>query len=362
MHYNHFTIDYIEAIKNHLSIQLRSDGKGVFFPEKITLENLTNLKISLDEIWKTAGDSIKIVKTRHDSSIQSGLFGLVNELENALKIGFLLGDRVVLIDYLYERILSKKDLSKVNIEHLGVISSSLVSALPLAKVGRIVLIPNPFRWNPETKQIINDIFKNLTVDFQTVELINMLSITKKCKLHPYTIAENKTRYHNIVDKQLNFVDAIGKDGSLYAYEGILGGLLTEKLLDNVEFKCALDIPLSEYHKIITASKDFYNQYLYNITTGGSLNSKVNLKRIKEKLEKEIEERNNKLPVVISKKISNITEISMMGAALIGVFVSSAPLTITAVLLTLSSKLFNLIKKEKGVEDPIISVFMQIHRR
>lgn len=49
------------------------------------------------------------------------------------KSWFSLGDRIVLVDYLYERILSKLSPERINITHIGSIASSLVNLLPLAE-------------------------------------------------------------------------------------------------------------------------------------------------------------------------------------------------------------------------------------
>lgn len=147
MHYNQFTIDYISAVKRHLRIEFNTHGNAVFLPDEIVPLDLIALKNELQEIWADSKSAIELVKSKQDAIVQSGLFGLINELDTALKIGFLLGDRIVLIDYLYERILLKKEPEKINISHLGVLASSLVNTLPLAEKGRIVIIPNPFEWN-----------------------------------------------------------------------------------------------------------------------------------------------------------------------------------------------------------------------
>lgn len=343
MHYNQFTINYVEAIKRNLKIQIRDDGKGIFKQDSISIADISNLKTELESIWKISNDSISIVHTKHDSKIQSGLFGLVNELETALKIGFLLGDRVVLIDYLYERLLAKNDLSNIDITHLGVIASSLVTALPLALEGRVVIIPNPFKWYPESKTIMQEVSEKIDFTVELIELLNMLSITKFCQLHPYTIAESDSNYQSLVNNQIDIVDAIGRDSSNYAYEGILGALLSEKLLNNVELKYVLNVPLGKYYDIISSNESFYNSYLSTITSGGSLNGDINIDKIRKMIIKGIKERNKKVVSKFGKALSTITGIGGGVVATIGgAVVLSAPITIFGAALSLSSTLFNLL--------------------
>ncbi len=114
MHYNQFTIDYIEKIKSNLKININTDGEAAFFPDFITDHDVDSLRFDLTEIWNESHKAVDIIHRRHDAVIQSGLFGLVNGLEKAIKIGFLLGDRVVIVDYLFERILQRKATESID--------------------------------------------------------------------------------------------------------------------------------------------------------------------------------------------------------------------------------------------------------
>ncbi|MDP2235687.1 MAG: hypothetical protein Q8J88_04555 [Bacteroidales bacterium] len=361
MHYNQFTIDYIEAVKRNLYIEVNEAGESLYFPDSVNERDILNLKNELQSIWANSTSAIDIVRSKQNASIQSGLFGLVNELDTALKIGFLISDRVVLIDYLFERLLTRKEPNKIDLIHLGVLASSLVNALPLAKSGRVVIIPSPFNWFPRTKEIIKEVADkaNLTVDLMS--LLNMLSITKHCQLHPYTIAESEENYSSIIDSQIDNVDAIGKDGGVYAYEGILAALLSEKLLNETELKIALDIPLSKYFEIIASNKDFYSKYLAQITSGGSMNARNNIEIIRTALVKEIEERNKIDFRDLAKKA---TIAGGIGGGVItianSITVISAPLLIASAVLGLSATLTSIVNEKNKNEDIIISVFKKLY--
>ena len=182
MNYNHFTIDYIKSIKRNLKIEIDDSGNAIFFPDSITNNDLINLKDDLKSIWDSSASAINILKDKHESIIQSGLFGLVNDLDKAIKIGFLTGDRVVLIDCLFERILLRREPNKIDRTKLGVVTNVLVQALPLAESGRIVIIPSPFNWNHNSKKIIEEVSNITPMTPDLMSLLNMLSITKLCKL------------------------------------------------------------------------------------------------------------------------------------------------------------------------------------
>ena len=49
MNYNHFTVSYINSIKNNLCISINSKGEAEFYPEKNSASNILNLKIELEE-------------------------------------------------------------------------------------------------------------------------------------------------------------------------------------------------------------------------------------------------------------------------------------------------------------------------
>jgi len=361
MHYNHFSIDYIEAISRNLKIGINERGEPTYFPDLVSDSDILNLKNDLQSIWSNSASAIEVVRSKKDSNIQSGLFGLVNELEKAFKVGFLISDRVVLVDYLFERLLTRKAPGEIDRTHLGVIASSLVAALPLVKAGRVVIIPSPFSWHLETKRIIAEAADKTHISIELMSLLNMLSITKHCRLHPFTIAESDANYSSIIDSQIDKVDAIGRDGAAYAYDGILGALISEKLLNEVELSVSPSIALRDYVGIIDANSDFRRRYLDRIIKGGSLASEVNVGGIRGDLLKVIDEKNEVDFRVLAKMT---TTAGTIGGATIGllsaVTVVSAPLVIAGAVLGLSTALTGLINSKDANEDIVISVFKKLH--
>ncbi len=357
--YNHFTIDYIKAVKKHLKIEFDTKGEAVFFPEKVCDYDFMMLSVDLTEIFKKSFSSIEIVRNRFDSKIQAGLFGMTNDFDKAIKTGFLIADRIVLIDYLYERVL-KKRINKINVRHIGSIASSLVQLLPLAQKGRIVMIPNPFEWFDGSKQLINEVANKTFLTPDLMSMLNMLSITKECKLHPYTIAESDVQYHRIMDSYIDKVNVLEKPTEEYAYQGILASLLSEKLLNNVEFKIALDKPITQYYDVISTNSEFYDKYMQHIISGGEIDGDNKLEAIREKMLKNISDRNNKLPTIL--KNAGIVTTSI-GGATIGILgaisLISAPITITGVLAGIAPSLIGLLKSKDKSEEPIINVFSNL---
>jgi len=362
MNYNHFTINYITALQKNLKIEI-VDGDVLFFPDYIQIDDLENLRSELQEIWKHSESSITILKNKEDAKIQLGLFGLVDDFDLALKTGYLLGDRVVVIDYIFERIINKKPLDKINIEVLGSLSSSLVLALELAKKGRFVIIPTPFGWNEDSKKIIAETAEKTMMSIELMSLLNMLSITKLCKLHPYTIAESAENYDRIISDQISHTDAMDKTTEDYAYQGILGGLLTEKLINEVEFQSILKIPLSQYLSVIELQQNFYTEYLKKITFGGALKAENNIEELKNEILNLIEERNKNIYKKLVENAGLIAGIGGAGISLLGTMILvSAPVTITGAAMGVSGALSSLFKSKELEGNPVINVFSKLIKK
>ncbi|WP_452222157.1 hypothetical protein [Lacinutrix salivirga] len=300
--YNHFTISYIEAILRNLDIRILN-GSVQFFPDTTSVSDFDKLKLDLDKIWEKSESAIDILKDKIDAVIQNGLFGLVDDFELALRTGYLLGDRVVMLDYVYERILYKRKIKSSEILRIGDLCKNLVLALDLAKSGRFVIIPNPFSWNKKSKKLINRVFKTSNANAQTITLLNMLSIANKCNLNPYTIAESDKEYQRIVndDAELIFKQNLSEAGNIY--DKLLSSLLTEKILKSAEFDLDTRISLTKFASIIESEKGFYQDYLSTITKGGKSDAEYNIKNI-------IEDVNDYLKS--SKKVKAVNGIKKIG--------------------------------------------------
>ncbi len=241
---------------------------------------------------------------------------------------------------------------------LGAIAVGLVNLLPLAIKGRIVIIPNPFNWFPESKKIIEEaVESNILMSPELMSLLNMLSITQYCKIQPYTIAESEETFELILNNQINNVDIVEKHSAKYAYDSILGALLTEKLLSDEKINVVLNVPLSRYYEIINENKEFYGSYMSSITNRGALNADSNLTILREKILESINKRDNKIPSTFRKPL---TIGGSIGGGVIGIAKAasliSVPIAIVGAALSFTSTLVGLLTNKENNEDTILSVF------
>lgn len=358
--YNSFTVDYISSIINCLDIEIDNTGNATILPENVSVDKLTVLKCCLNTIWKSSDSAIDICVKKYDAKIQSGMFGLVDDFKRAMQIGFLISDRIILIDYLHERILNKDDLTRVNIPHLCAIVTNLASLLPLAQRGRIVIIPSPFHWHDESKKIMEECIQNdIDLNVDVMSFVNLWSITKKCKLHPYTIAESKDNYDELLSVNISSTKILTKTSLDYAYKGMLSALLTEDLLMKEGFVTSDNISLSDFQKIVQNEKGFHYEYVDRIVSGGEIDLNIMANDIEKSISEEIKKTDiNKLKKLLPQGIAA----SSIGSYGLAYFcAASLPLTAMAATLGISSMLLGLLNNKEANNEPVVKVFSELRR-
>lgn len=359
--YNHFTIDYITKIITTLDIEISDNGEAIIFPETISPSKLATLKEGIGSLWKDSQTAINICKNKHDAKIQSGLFGLVDDFNKAMQIGFLISDRVVLIDYLFDRLLRNPDFTRINIPHFCAVASELASLLPLAERGRVVIIPSPFSWNDESKQLIRACIEDSDEIFTPymMAMVNMFSIVKLCKLHPYTIAESDANYDEITSINISTGNIISKPSLEHAQKRLLGSLFTEKSLMREGFVTSHKITISKFQKIIQSNKRFHNEYLNKILSGGEIDLSV----ISDELELSIlEEINNSDKNSLKKLVPAGVFLTSASSYSLSYFYSASPtLTALGALIGLSSTALGLLFGKNANDDPIVQVFSELKK-
>ena len=185
----------------------------------------------------------------------------------------------------------------------------------------------------------------------------MLSITKYCNLHPYTIAESPERFRTIIEQDIDFSDARGFSTGKYAYDGILGALLSEKIINETELNIVLNTPITQYYDIISQEKDFYRDYLQILTNGGALSASNNIDSVRSLIVKAIGRRNEQAKQKIKKTIEIGGGIGGGIISILGtISVISAPLALTGALLSFAPSLVSLLSDKTEAKNSVISIF------
>ena len=95
------------------------------------------------------------------ASLQSVAYGLFDDFELCLKVGYLIGDRVILWDYIFGRLLRSGNIESIDYEIIGVIANNLVKSIKLVHNGNLVVLPHPLDWHDESKLALSEIAEKI---------------------------------------------------------------------------------------------------------------------------------------------------------------------------------------------------------
>ena len=359
MHYNHFTISYIECLEKHLKITTLDNNDTLFFPDYITKQDIDNLKSDLDIIWYSSQTSIDIISEKKEAKLQAGLFGLVENFDLAIKTGYLLADRIVVLDFIYQRILKNTD--QVNKINLGEVGRNLVKMKSLAQEGRFVIIPSPFDWNSDTKIFIQEAANKYDLTIDVISLLNILSISKKCNLQPYTIAENDKDFDVLINENIDLTSLSTPSTSLSSYNSILAGLMTQKVLNIEELQYIKNLPIQKYVSQIIESNNFYNEYSRLITHNGAMNFENNFEELRTEIISSVKKENFSRTKKIVDKLNKASGVATAGISVMAtVTVISAPILMGAAAITLGSAIAGLLISSDQNESIVISVLKKLN--
>ncbi len=357
MNYNHFTIRYIECLEKHLKITTL-DGETNFFPDFVTANNIKDLKDALYLVWDDSHTAVELLVQKKEAKLQAALFGLVENFDLAIKAGYMIADRIVLIDFIYQRIL--QDLEKLDKNVLGEVARNLVKMKSLAQEGRFVIIPSPFYWNSDTKIFLAEASKKYSLTPDTVSLLNVLSICRICNLQPYTIAEDKIDFDRLLNNDIDLTGLASMTVSLSSYHSIIAGLMSQKILKISELEYIGDIPVDKYAAEIRDSENFYNEYLRLITHNDAMNFENNFEELHKEIVRALKEENVTKAKKILDSISKISSVGTAGVAMAGtVTVISAPILIGAAAVTLGSSIASMFAPSGNKENVVISVLKKL---
>ncbi len=282
-----FTLDYISILKRNLLVEVDGFGRSSFAPKFIDNARVAKLKNDLSDLWSDQENARESVRNQDGAFLQSVGYGLAEDFDLFLKVGYLLGDRVVLWDYIYGRMLKNKKIDDVDHYELCRVAENIIWAEDLANQGSLVILPQPFEWHKPSRDAFVKIAQSQPVTPSILGLVTTHAVAFDLNVHPYTIATSTSSYRNILDKHKQFYDESRKIEDKYLYETLLSGLLSTRLLSDIRFEEALGKPLSEFHSVVANRKEFYQEFKKKLSEGGSLESEQNLKLLSESLEKEI---------------------------------------------------------------------------
>jgi hypothetical protein len=289
--------------------------------------------------------------------LQSAAFGFHEDLDFMVRTGYLLGDRVVLWDYLgrmLRRAHRGRDADRR--ERVAAVANSLVELEPLARAGKLVILAHPLDWSPEASNAIKTVAVTERLTPGLAGMYSTVAAAAALGLNSYTISDNNKEFQRLLRSEQPDERAGRANERM-----LLTGLLASRLLSDRQFSYLLNLPLERFQQLILEDADFYRQLRDRLAADNFHDGEYRLTALAAELERLIHSRNVRM--------RRITEDwAMYGgtfASVIGVVTASAPvdphLRIAGALISLAVSLARFIPKpaEKGV--PLVAMFRKLER-
>jgi hypothetical protein len=245
------TREYAELVRHHLYIDTPSGFGPVFVPERVDVSNIQALAGDLDRLLADAQNAVQAVRSSEGAQLQSVLYGAIEDFDLAVRVGYLLGDRVVLWDLLSSQLLRKPEITPAHLDTIG-----MISAHELIERGHFVILPHPLTWHKGAIDARKELAKQGLLSPRLQGLAASLAVAQDFPVQPYTI-EGADDYQAIaIDKE----QTSGGTTEEVEYSSALSGILAGRLITDGRFERALRIPLREFQHVISERTNFYARF------------------------------------------------------------------------------------------------------
>ena len=246
------TLDYLTIIEDRLGIVWDHTGQPVCNLERVNLFTLHRMKNELTDLLRGTPVEEAITDSRHfgKKSIQTAGFGLVNDFDKLVKLGFLCGKRVILWDFLYGRVLSEITDDPRFVKFVVLTAHELLLVKRIVEAGGLVVLPHPLDWPDNGKTI--DFVKQLAPNESPANLglVATLSVEEEVPLHPYTLFPFPPSEWPDHPKSLDAHDTFSRED--YAFHRAI-----DDTLQDARFAYLDGLPAAELFAIVSGHDGFH---------------------------------------------------------------------------------------------------------
>jgi hypothetical protein len=199
-----FSIQYIDLLKHVLKIEFNQAGTPVFVQDRIKTPDIKRLKYSIQDLHRSqakddAIQNMQSFSTKESGKIQTTAVGYSEDFSLQVKLGLLLGERLVLWDTVILSILKRPD-DQIDISTLGFVANAYIQLKPIVEAGALIILPQPKMWLERAAKYYYAMPKEVAKNDILKGYINASALLQEgFILHPYLI-ENEKNYRNIVEK------------------------------------------------------------------------------------------------------------------------------------------------------------------
>jgi hypothetical protein len=346
-----FTIEYLTIIQSSLRIAFTEDGPA-FFPDLIGDDELDDLNVRLHNLWKDSQRAIESFRDEKDGSLESCSYGFSDDFDLSLKTGYMLGQRVVYWDLLYRKL--KRNRSAIDKEYLGFIATNLISALYLAKQGFFIVLPHPLEWSDSARRAYARFAEILSPYNKALPMIPSVVASFDLNLQPYTILDNEDDYYRISKETITlFSDYRELKDETYR-DGIITGLTASRILKEDDLVRIPEVPINDFHKIVSSQSGFYKELKHELTSGGELMFEHNQRELLNKI-RDVYRKHNLVGGNTGAHIG-------VGAGVLGIIsVFNPKLALVSAAMTLIGALLSYSKASSKNENVVSAVFCKLSK-
>ena len=259
------TLAYLGAIESRLGVQWEAPNTPICRPEQFDANARKALKADLEDILKgTPSDkAISATKEFGQSHIQTVGFGLAPDFDQFVKLGFLYGERVVLWDFLADRLLVEK--RKMSNSQIAQTACELLLLKPAVERGAVVLLPHPLKWSEFAEIVAEDLRHQETRSAAAFGLsMALCAVEDGLPLHPFTVLHGpaKPGAHAALAKH---------EGNLYSRENYVFQKAVASVLKDQQFAYLPGVSAAEFQRIVSRHEDLSHELrkIFGILVGMS---------------------------------------------------------------------------------------------
>jgi hypothetical protein len=238
-----YSLQFLKALEENLKIEWNQGGLPIFNSELINHISITKLASDLNDLVKSKLKDDAIVDIENppkDNLIQTTGIGFAENFDLFTKLGFLLGDRVIMWDSMILGILTSSRVDLINKMELGKVACDLLMLKPAVELGGLAILPHPITWLERSRKYFSVINGQNDISTEFIGYVNARALLdEKFPLHPYSIRQNKSLFKSIIGSN-----------SLMKEEKIEYHKLLSNLLVNENFVFLKDITAANFYRVM----------------------------------------------------------------------------------------------------------------
>ncbi|MBD9361529.1 hypothetical protein [Methylomonas fluvii] len=254
-----FTLAYLQLLERHLKVTWNDAGIPICLLDWITDESIANLRTDLAELMtgELECGARKAVAEYGVDHVQTVGFGLAPDFDQFIKLGLVYGDRVVLWDVIYSRIMAGKQY-KSRKSLIAQIACELLMLKAVVERGSVVLLAHPIAWSLIAAEVDDELRANGPIPTASFGLsMAFAAIEEGLVLHPYTLLSDSSSPQLAMAVEEADHELFSREN--FRFQQCLTVLLQDErvaYLENVPIEAYLDV-LSEHGTLRRAIRHLF---------------------------------------------------------------------------------------------------------